>query len=125
PRSFGGGERREAGAPSSIACPDCHGVLWEIQEGDLLRFRCRTGHAYSPETLISAENEAIDNALWQAIRVFEERAAPRRRLVSQARERHLVSLAKHFEERVSEAEDIVRTLRGLVSQVPDVARRSS
>src|SRR5262249_13975549 len=35
-------EGRE-GRPSPFACPDCHGVLWELEEGKLLQFRCRVG----------------------------------------------------------------------------------
>jgi two-component system chemotaxis response regulator CheB len=33
-----------AGKPSGFSCPECGGVLWEIEDGDLLRFRCRVGH---------------------------------------------------------------------------------
>ncbi len=101
---------------SEIACPDCHRVLWEIQEGGLLRFRCRTGHAYSPETLITTGNEAIEKALWEALRTLEERVALRRRLVRQARERRLESLAAHFETRLRESENLARTLRSALSE---------
>src|SRR5262249_37035052 len=115
-------DTEKPGVPSSLACPDCHGVLWEIQEGDLLRWRCRTGHAYSPETLISAENEAVDQALWEAIRVLEERAALRRRLIGQARQRNLTRLEKHFAQAVSETEQTVETLRGLLAQHVEASR---
>ena len=104
------------GVQSVIACPDCHGVLWEIQEGGLLRFRCRTGHAFSPETLISAETEQIEKALWEALRTLEERVALRRRLVRQAEERRLTSLAKHFKERLKETESLAETLREALLQ---------
>lgn len=87
---------------------------WEIQEGALLRFRCRTGHAYSPETLISAENESVEAALWEALRTLEERIALRRRLVRQARERNLTSLAAHFEKSLSESENHVEALRSML-----------
>ena len=36
-----------AGKPSTFACPDCGGTLWELEQKNLLRFRCRIGHAYS------------------------------------------------------------------------------
>jgi two-component system, chemotaxis family, protein-glutamate methylesterase/glutaminase len=31
------------GDPSVFACPDGGGVLWEMNEGGFLRFRCRLG----------------------------------------------------------------------------------
>ncbi len=102
------------GVQSVVSCPDCRGVLWEIQEKDLLRFRCRTGHAFSPETLFSAEAEGVERALWEALRAIEERASLRRRLVAQARERRLESLARHFEAKARESEKAVDSLRGLL-----------
>ena len=102
------------GVQSAISCPDCRGVLWEIQEGDLLRFRCRTGHAFSPETLLSAQNDGVETALWEALRAIEERASLRRKLVRQARERRLDSLASHFEVQAQETEKAVESLRRLL-----------
>jgi two-component system chemotaxis response regulator CheB len=102
------------GVQSVVSCPDCRGVLWEIQENNLLRFRCRTGHAFSPETLLAAENEGVEKALWEALRSIEERVSLRRRLVEQAKERRLDSLASHFEAKVQESESAVRSLRSLL-----------
>src|SRR5262249_20647147 len=31
------------GIPSRFSCPECHGVLWEIDD-HIVRFRCRVGH---------------------------------------------------------------------------------
>lgn len=53
--------------PSGFACPDCHGV-WEAKDGDLVRFRCRVGHAYLPESIRSARSEKLEEALWIAFR---------------------------------------------------------
>jgi len=39
----------QLGEPSNYACPECHGVLLQMKEGTLFRFRCHTGHAYSIE----------------------------------------------------------------------------
>jgi hypothetical protein len=35
------------GKPSVFACPECRGVLWELEEGRLVRYRCRVGHGYT------------------------------------------------------------------------------
>src|SRR5262252_6098153 len=45
------------GSPSAFACPECHGVLWELEQGQLLRFRCRLGHAYTADALRVALSE--------------------------------------------------------------------
>lgn len=39
------------GRPSAFACPDCGGVLWEIEDSGFLRFRCRVGHAFTARHL--------------------------------------------------------------------------
>jgi two-component system, chemotaxis family, protein-glutamate methylesterase/glutaminase len=39
------------GRRSVLACPDCGGVMWEIDEGELSRFRCHVGHVYTTEMM--------------------------------------------------------------------------
>lgn len=69
------------GAPSGLTCPECAGALWEITNGEgPLHFRCRTGHAYSPESLLAKQNGSLEAALWAAVRSLEESAALTRRL---------------------------------------------
>jgi two-component system, chemotaxis family, protein-glutamate methylesterase/glutaminase len=54
-------------------CPDCGGVLWEIEAVESLRFRCHTGHAFTVDMLRSAQESKIEETLWYALRMFEER----------------------------------------------------
>lgn len=62
----------QLGEPSNYACPECHGVLLQLKEGPLFRFRCHTGHAYSTESLLADITQKMDDALWNSIRAFEE-----------------------------------------------------
>ena len=61
------------GKVSSYTCPDCHGVLVQIEEGKVVRFRCHTGHAFSFKALLTEVNQAIDKGLWDTLRAIEER----------------------------------------------------
>lgn len=54
-------------------CPDCGGVLWKVAEGKLLRYRCHTGHAFTSAALLAQQTVKIEETLWVALRMFEER----------------------------------------------------
>lgn len=62
----------EFGKPTHYTCPDCHGVLSSIKEGNRLRFRCHTGHAFSPDSLLATISTSIEDGLWSAIRNMQE-----------------------------------------------------
>ena len=69
-----------AGKPSVFACPECHGVLWELKEKKLTRYRCRVGHSYTTESLGQELSQSSETALWAAVRALEEKAAMQRRI---------------------------------------------
>ncbi|KYC41721.1 chemotaxis protein CheB [Scytonema hofmannii PCC 7110] len=56
---------------SPFTCPECHGVLLQLKEGNLLRFRCHTGHAYSLNALLAEVTQSIEESLWDGIRTIE------------------------------------------------------
>ena len=68
------------GKPSVYGCPECGGVLWEVDDAELTRFRCRVGHAYSAEGAMEAQGESVEVALWTALRALQERAQLSERL---------------------------------------------
>lgn len=61
------------GKPSTFACPDCDGVLWEIAGIQPKRYRCHTGHGFSLRSLAYTQGLNTDHALWGAIRALQER----------------------------------------------------
>ncbi|MDI5920099.1 chemotaxis protein CheB [Halomonas sp. LR5S13] len=54
-------------------CPDCGGVLWKVEDGQFLRYRCHTGHAFTSSVLLAQQTVKIEETLWVALRMFEER----------------------------------------------------
>jgi two-component system chemotaxis response regulator CheB len=60
------------GELTPFTCPECHGVLVKLQEDKLTRFRCHTGHAFTPSTLLAGVTAVISETMWQAMRGLEE-----------------------------------------------------
>jgi two-component system chemotaxis response regulator CheB len=102
PAALQGDER--PGTPSGYSCPDCHGSLFEINEGAVQRFRCRVGHAYSVETLLAHQGDAVESALWTAMLALKERAALSRKMAERLRERGGERSAERFQQQASEAD---------------------
>lgn len=60
------------GSLTPYTCPDCHGVLLVLRDGDQMRFRCHTGHAFSADSLLDALTATTENELWNALRSLDE-----------------------------------------------------
>jgi two-component system chemotaxis response regulator CheB len=103
----------QLGEPSSYACPECHGVLLQMKEGTLFRFRCHTGHAYSVESLLSDLTEKMDDALWNSIRAFEEGELFMRHMAEHAGQGENSQSAEAFLKRADDA----KRRAGLMRQV--------
>jgi len=73
------------GELTSYTCPDCHGSLWRLTEDKFVRFRCRTGHAYTAETLQTEQNQALENILRDALRCAVEQSTLAMDLIEHAR----------------------------------------
>src|SRR5262249_50517076 len=77
------------GQRSALTCPHCFGPLWELQdEGDqVLRYRCHTGHGFTASTLEEEQADAVESALWAAVRSLEDNGALARQMASRAEQR--------------------------------------
>jgi two-component system chemotaxis response regulator CheB len=102
------------GRPSQWPCPDCDGVLWEIQDQDVLRFRCRVGHAWTAESLLHEQGDAVEAALWVALRSLEDRAALAESMAARAeasgKSQSAVRFRSHLESWVQSIEVLRRLL---------------
>jgi two-component system chemotaxis response regulator CheB len=102
------------GTPSVFSCPECHGTLWEVDDGGILRFRCRVGHVYSADSMLAAQTDDVDRALWTALRTLEERAALAHKLAERGRGRSQGWVDKAFTARANEAEREAQHIRTLL-----------
>lgn len=105
------------GRPSAFACPDCGGVLWEIEDSGFLRFRCRVGHAFTARHLGAEQRHAIETALWAALRALEESASLYRRMADRASNDERQHVAGRFLDREANTMANARVLRDFLLRV--------
>lgn len=109
-------EHEQVGEPSAYSCPDCGGVLWETQDGELTRFRCRTGHAFSTESVMASQSEQLEQALWVALKTIDENVSLSRRMQRRAQQNGHAWLAESLETQVREAEHNAILLRQVLAK---------
>jgi two-component system, chemotaxis family, protein-glutamate methylesterase/glutaminase len=102
------------GKPSLYTCPDCHGVLIQIEEGNIIRFRCHTGHAYSQETLLAEVNASIELGLWNAVRTMDEKVLLLRHMAQQLGSLQDDGLAQRLATKADEVEQRSQVVRQVV-----------
>lgn len=102
------------GELSALTCPECSGPLWEMHDGELMRFRCRQGHAYTAESMLVGQMEGVEDALWAAINVLDENVRMIQKLAQDARQRKYKHVAARFEERLQEQLQKAALLRRVV-----------
>ncbi|MEV6300371.1 chemotaxis protein CheB [Actinoplanes sp. NPDC051861] len=104
----------EFALPAGYGCPDCGGSLFLVEDRPLPRFRCRVGHAWSPESLLDEQAVTLESALWMALRSLEEKAALSRRM---AAGRSLEGGADRFKAMAEDAETAGDTIRRLIARL--------
>jgi two-component system, chemotaxis family, protein-glutamate methylesterase/glutaminase len=102
------------GAPSAFSCPECGGVLWELNDTGLMRFRCHTGHAYTSESLNSQQSEQIDRLRGQLLREIQENIGLLDHIAQRAERRGDGTTAGYFKRQANEAEQSVLSIRQML-----------
>jgi two-component system chemotaxis response regulator CheB len=113
------------GRRSVLACPDCGGVMWEIDEGDASRFRCHVGHAYTAELMSMALDENLRRALASAMRALEERVALAHKLYDQAKTSGHRLLAENWAAKLTEFEREMDIIRSSIRRMDRLAAQTN
>ncbi|SMP53378.1 chemotaxis protein CheB [Noviherbaspirillum suwonense] len=104
----------DVGKLSPFACPECHGVLVELNEGGRSRFRCHTGHAYSSSALIAEISGSVDDSYWKAMRGLEEAAMLLEKAGRELHDENQIAAAGVFRAQAKVARDQALKLRDTV-----------
>jgi len=88
-----------------------------MNEEGALRFRCHVGHAYAAETLVSQQSSGLEDALWAAVRAFEENAKLATRMAERARGIAEEDGARRFAQRAGSARQHADEIRALLERM--------
>jgi len=102
------------GELTPFTCPECHGVLSALKDGQRTRFRCHTGHAFSADALLATVTEQIEESLWSAIRGVEESVMLLNHLGDHFAEMNETPLAALYFQKAKEAEARANLVRKAV-----------
>jgi two-component system chemotaxis response regulator CheB len=107
---------------SVLTCPDCHGIMWQIEEGGVPRYRCHLGHAYTEEMMTLALDESLRRSLASGLRALEERATLVRGMRDRASVRGHTGLAYSWAEKLREFEREAAAVRESLRRIDALAR---
>jgi two-component system, chemotaxis family, protein-glutamate methylesterase/glutaminase len=93
----------DLGPLTPYTCPECNGVLVQLKEGGILRYRCHTGHGYSVNSLLDEVTEAIEGDLYAVMRGMEEAALIMRQMAQRLYEEKDETAAKICEQKARHA----------------------
>jgi two-component system chemotaxis response regulator CheB len=96
-------------------CPECGGVLTEHHRAGVVQWECRVGHRYSPDSLLTAQAEGVEAAMWAAVRALEDRRILLDRMARQfeSREQHIS--ARSVRQRANEAREHAQAVRAALA----------
>jgi two-component system chemotaxis response regulator CheB len=107
------------GKPSTMACPDCHGTLWEILDSRPQRYRCHTGHGFTARSLQETMTIASDEALSNARRALQERELLLRQMADDNRSQGEEARAVRLESAAQQLERQGELLLDLLEKSPE------
>lgn len=105
------------GRASPISCPDCGGVLNQIETDKEIRFRCQVGHAFTPLGLAATQSDELERALGVAVRTHRDRMRLFDQMKVNASDRGMVHAKARWATASAEAEQFVNVLERAMAQL--------
>jgi two-component system chemotaxis response regulator CheB len=101
--------------PFAFTCPDCGGALLPVKNGNLSQWRCHVGHRFSLSSFTEAHADAVERAVWVALRKLREREVINDQL---SRDTSNSSGVRHrFKENASAAAHDIKLLEEVLSRL--------
>jgi two-component system chemotaxis response regulator CheB len=72
----------DLGAPAALGCPECQGGMYEHTDDGAVIYTCHVGHTWSAQTLLEAQRQDVEAAVYNAASKLLEMASVHRRLAA-------------------------------------------
>jgi two-component system chemotaxis response regulator CheB len=102
-----------------MVCPECGGVLAELELPQISYYRCHAGHHYGPQSLAAAQAESAESKLWAAVAALEEQAAFARHLAEHATAAQDHDTAVDHQRAADKATNLAKMMRAQLQQDSD------
>lgn len=109
-----GQNMKEKEGEMPVSCPSCGGPLTVMEDEVLVHYRCRTGHSYTMESLEKGQDHQLEETLWIALRVLDERLALLKKMINDYERKGLDMLAKANQGKLKEVEQHTVQLKKLM-----------
>ncbi|MGY1601482.1 chemotaxis protein CheB [Geodermatophilus sp. SYSU D00815] len=107
----------DLGVPAALGCPECQGGMYESVPDGTVTYTCHVGHTWSAQTLLDAQRQAVEGAVYNAASKLMEIAAVHRRLAELAERRGDGDPGEH-RRAAAAAEDRAQRIRELATESP-------
>jgi two-component system chemotaxis response regulator CheB len=102
-------------------CPNCGGILWEMNAAGTVRYRCHTGHSYTGKALLTSQTEKIEETLWVSLRMFEER---KNLLNNLAKNEKYAAMKRSYSEQAKATQVHIERIRAmLLAEAPEPKKK--
>ncbi len=102
------------GARTTYTCPECNGSIWQIGQDEPLRFRCHIGHSFTANVFLSEQTQNVENALWSAVRIMEEKVTFSLQMAERMENYNLQKAAAKYEDHAKSLDAEVSLIRGII-----------
>jgi two-component system chemotaxis response regulator CheB len=100
--------------PQGMTCPECGGFLAKLGKGKNQQFRCHVGHTFSLDSLTEGHADALERALWVALRRLKEQQMIQQSL---AQVQTQPDMRKRFKENAAAAKYDIDKLHEILSRL--------
>ncbi|CAM4357193.1 two-component system, chemotaxis family, response regulator CheB [Pedobacter westerhofensis] len=116
---------KKLGELTSLTCPDCGGVLAQIADDVIPRYRCYTGHTFTEKSLEEEQLKGIEDSLWVAIRMLEERKNLLKTLKGHQQKQYNGNQEQQVQQRSDEIQVHINRLKMMLMDVGEANQQPS